>query len=48
MFLCKIYVEFLLKFIWLDNLEMGYVIKIVIVKEEKRFENLNLKFYIVI
>lgn len=35
-------------YIWLDNLEMGHATKTVIVKEEKKFENLNLKPYTVI
>lgn len=45
---CKIHAESLLKSIWLDNLEMGHATKTVIVKEEKNFENLNLKPYTVI
>lgn len=45
---CKIHAESLLKSIWLDNLEMGHATKTVIVKEEKKFENLNLKPYTVI
>lgn len=45
---CKIHAESLLKSILLDNLEMGHATKTVIVKEEKNFENLNLKPYTVI